>query len=299
MTEEIRTAFIGYEPSELKVIHELLAPGTRRRPLEPRVELVTVDGISAGVTRVSRGDVDVILLDSTSARVHPADAMAALKKRGVHTPVVALTLGKGDELGVRAVEAGAQDYVVLEELSSPLLRRALRHAVECHHLQTALERSMLTDPVTGLLNRRGFFTHADHMMKLADRTKGLWLLFFDVQNMRGFNERFGQKEGDRLLVDVAAALRETYRESDLIARLNGDEFTVLLMDATRDAAEIVSSRLQTNLAALNSSRPHDGRVELAVGTARREPRSAVTLDQLLARADDALYATRKRSAAGN
>jgi len=81
----------------------------------------------------------------------------------------------------------------------------------------------ITDPLTGLYNRRGFLTFAQQQLKMAERTmKGLTILFADLDGMKWINDNLGHLEGDKALIETAQVLREIFRESDIIGRIGGD-----------------------------------------------------------------------------
>jgi diguanylate cyclase (GGDEF)-like protein len=159
-----------------------------------------------------------------------------------------------------------------------------------------LGKLTLRDELTGLLTRHGFFMYAEHQLKLVRRTQGLYLLLVSLDGVREIAELHGHREADRAIAEAAVLLRETMRESDILARLSGDEFVMLLVDVPREALTTVQARLEESLSALNVRAGRRHALGLTVGAARCEPLSAMTLDQLFARADDALY-DRKRGAA--
>src|SRR3989338_8947318 len=100
------------------------------------------------------------------------------------------------------------------------------------HTEEMLRELSITDELTNLYNRRGFLTLAADRLKLTRRSKtGLWMFFADVDGLKHINDTFGHQEGDRALTDVAQILKKIFRESDIIARLSGDEFIILI--ATR------------------------------------------------------------------
>lgn len=161
--------------------------------------------------------------------------------------------------------------------------------------QKEMERKLLeaanTDVLTGLYNRRGFITLAEHQLRVADReNKNLVLVYVDLNDMKGINDRFGHKEGDRALVDTASLLRDTFRESDILGRLGGDEFAVLLTEPSeRDMEQIIGGHLQENLKSHNeqSGRPYT--LSVSVGMTTYHPATACTLDDLLSAADRLMY----------
>lgn len=159
--------------------------------------------------------------------------------------------------------------------------------------QALLDRELrylaLTDDLTCLFNRRGFFAAATQQLKLAQRNgQKLLLLFCDVDNLKKINDSFGHREGDLALIHTADALEQTFRDSDILARLGGDEFVVLATEASVQTSEVLLRRLEK---ALKKSNAGESRYQLSlsVGVARFDPKRAVLLGELMARADEAMY----------
>jgi diguanylate cyclase (GGDEF)-like protein len=172
------------------------------------------------------------------------------------------------------------------EMVSNAIKRAASSVLKQSELDRSLRSSAITDDLTGLYNRRGFWASATHQLKMARRNGQHMSLFFcDVDNLKEVNDRFGHQEGDLLLIRIAQALSETFRDSDIVARVSGDEFAVLALKASEG---IMLHRLQNRLhkAAANQSRCQQS---LSVGVARFDPKCPVSLGQLMARADQAMY----------
>jgi diguanylate cyclase (GGDEF)-like protein len=170
------------------------------------------------------------------------------------------------------------------------LRNALRRAAWCAVKQALLDRELrflaITDDLTGLYNRRGFLASAAHQLKVAQRNgQNLSLFFCDVDDLKRINDSVGHPEGDMALIRIADALEETFRESDLLARYGGDEFVVLASEIGQNQ-ELVLSRLEENLQKPNEAHPE---LSLSVGVARFDPKYPVSLRELMARADQAMY----------
>lgn len=173
-----------------------------------------------------------------------------------------------------------------------LLRRAVRCATQQHSLQAELGNLALTDELTGLYNRRGFLLLAERQLKLARRThRGLLLFFMDLDGLKRINDRFGHAEGDRALTSAAEALTKTFRESDVLARFGGDEFAALAIEASDFSEKTIRNRLDKQLRAISA---HSGSpVLLSLGSARFEPRNNTSLQELMAKADHAMYAAKQ------
>jgi diguanylate cyclase (GGDEF)-like protein len=148
----------------------------------------------------------------------------------------------------------------------------------------------LVDQLTGLSNRRGFLLLAEQQLKVANRTKrGMVFVFADLDGMKQINDTMGHQVGDLALVEAAHVLRETFRESDIIARIGGDEFAIVAIEADKEGAEALTRRVQEVLAARNAKGDRRYSLSMSVGVARYDPGSPCTLDELLARADELMY----------
>jgi len=163
-------------------------------------------------------------------------------------------------------------------------------------LQDTLETISISDDLTGLLNRRGFFTLAQQQIKVANRTKRrLFLIYGDLDGLKTVNDTLGHAAGDLLLVETAGLLREVFRESDIIARLGGDEFAVLLTEdsATPDTA-VILDRLREAISAHNE-RPSGGpSISISIGLQVYDPASPSSFDKLISQADSRMYEEKKK-----
>jgi len=241
---------------------------------------------AAGLARLADGGVDVVIVDAAASPEGAMDALVRSRIEAPDVPVVVLGAGAdGDAAGAAALQAGAQDWVARDPLDGPLLARVLRYAIERERLQSTLRQLALTDPLTGLYNRRGFLTLADHHLRLAPRTRGLLLASADVPALKQINEQHGRDEGDRSLVGAAEVLRETFRASDVVARLGADDFAVLVLDAAEETEDVIGPRLKAHMKRHREQHP-ESRVplSLSLGIARYDSATPPLAADLLARA---------------
>jgi len=153
----------------------------------------------------------------------------------------------------------------------------------------------ITDDLTGLYNRRGFNALAEHQLKVASRMgQGQFLLYADLDGLKDINDTLGHKGGDKVLVGTADILRDTYRNSDIIARMGGDEFVVFPIGTDGDDIDMNVSRLQKNIDLHNSKVAPASRISLSVGVSFYDPEAPCSVDELLAKADHAMYEHKKR-----
>lgn len=185
------------------------------------------------------------------------------------------------------------DIVKSQNLNSAELHDALERAaigaVEKSLLDREIRSLAITDDLTGFFNRRGFLAAASQQLKLAQRDRqSVLLLFCDVDSLKSVNDSFGHREGDLALVRTADALEETFRESDILARLSGDEFAVLAWEASVPHLRTMLSRLEKALARANAEETRY-KLSLSVGVARYDPQSPLSLGELMATADQDMY----------
>jgi len=148
----------------------------------------------------------------------------------------------------------------------------------------------LTDELTSLYNRRGFMTLAGQQLKTAKRVRcGTVLLSADLDGLKKINDEFGHQEGDVALKEAADILKKTFREADIIARMSGDEFAVLMMDTAATNAETLRARLQKELDIRNASGERNYTLSISVGIARCALGSHCSIDELMGQADKLMY----------
>ncbi len=162
-------------------------------------------------------------------------------------------------------------------------------------MEKRLEEAALTDDLTGLLNRRGFYTLAEQMCRMADRSgRGLSLLFADLDNMKEINDELGHEAGDQALHDMAEILKKTFRKSDIIARMGGDEFAVVITEPSHpDIENIIVKNLIQNITKHNGKGLRMYALSLSTGIANYDPEKPCSVSDLLTRADAAMYINKK------
>lgn len=164
-----------------------------------------------------------------------------------------------------------------------------KNITDIKRMEDEFRKLSLTDEMTGLYNRRGFLTLAVQQLKMANRFSGeVCLLYIDLDNLKLINDRFGHKEGDAALIETANILKKTFRESDIIARIGGDEFSVLAVGTT-DSCNDLAMRLQENLKNINANTQRGYNLSLSIGTAHCEAKDPVSIEELLIQADMAMY----------
>jgi diguanylate cyclase (GGDEF)-like protein/PAS domain S-box-containing protein len=171
----------------------------------------------------------------------------------------------------------------------------LRNITERKLLEEQLQTMSLTDDLTGLYNRRGFFALAQQQLKLAERTKKNALIFFaDLDRMKQINDTLGHQEGDKALIEIASILKGVFRESDIIGRMGGDEFAVLAINTMDETGEVLRNRLDNTLEEYNRPGNRNYLLSLSIGLAYHDPEKPSSLDELIAQADIQMYEEKRK-----
>ncbi len=161
-------------------------------------------------------------------------------------------------------------------------------------MEDELRALTLVDELTGLYNRRGFFTLAQQQLKIADRLqRGLFLIFADLDGLKSINDTFGHQEGNMALIDTAYILKETFRESDIIARIGGDEFVIMAMETADTDPDVFNARLQEYIKSYNTERNRRYNISISIGIANYNPYYPCSLDELIEKADTLMYEQKK------
>lgn len=238
---------------------------------------------------------DLILLDVKMPTVDGFQICEALKKseETQNIPVIFITSAKLQEDQEKGFEMGAIDYI-----TKPINVKILRARLKAHVRQSIdlknLETLALTDVLTGVPNRRKFNEAMRSDWKLAIRDKKpISLLMIDIDEFKRFNDHYGHPEGDKCLIAVAKTLKQTVdRPIDMVARIGGEEFVVLLPDTDLSGAEFIANKVLQSIHALNL--PHSESkvcdfVTLSIGVSCMQPTLQEDPEKLIDAADKALY----------
>jgi two-component system, cell cycle response regulator len=223
-------------------------------------------------------------------------------------PVIFLTGHTDTETLQRAVLTGPLGYLT-KPFQEADLRSVIEVAIHKHrsdtqrrereeHLRRSAENLLLIDELTQLGNRRGFFELADEALKSAEREQQPMALFFmDLNGLKHINDTLGHLAGDEALRDTAEVLRRTFRGSDIVARIGGDEFVALTSLHYEHDVDTLCARLREHLREFNASQQRPYAVDLSIGATLIDDSANENLEDFIARADEAMY-QEKRAANG-
>lgn len=223
-------------------------------------------------------------------------------ERTRHLPILLVTDLNEDPRLLRGLDLGANDYVLRFADKNELVARVrsqIRRKRYTERLRDNLQYSMemaLTDPLTGLFNRRYMETHVGTLVdRSAARGKPLSVLILDIDYFKSINDTFGHDAGDDVLREFADRLKKSIRGIDLACRYGGEEFVVVMPDTDLGVAALVGERIRRRIASEPFPVGQGARqveVTISVGiAARMGPQDNAS--QILKRADEALYRAKR------
>lgn len=251
--------------------------------------------LAEGLSLLSRERFDAMLLDLSLP-----DAFGLPTVREVHAasptiPVVVLSGVSDQSLALQAVRQGAQDYLVKGQGHPELLAHAIRFAIERKRFEEHLTYLAQYDHLTGLVNRILF---RDRLVQATARSKRMQqmigLMLLDLDRFKLVNDTFGHDMGDELLKAVSERLKTCVREVDTVARMGGDEFTIILEGVSSEQnVLVVAKRITESIATPFELKGHCISIGISIGITIY-PQDDHPVDELLKHADMAMYQAKQQ-----
>ncbi len=293
-----RLAFVGRDPATAEGWKDGLR-GLVRSPVE------VLDPKGALAAAVSTPAPDLFLIEADLAR--PGEGLrllCELRSRAATRYAAFLVLhrrGDGDSAAM-ALDLGASDIVAEGFLPAELairIRTQLRRKADADRLRASVEdglRLAVTDPLTGLYNRRYALSHLGRVAeRAAASARPFAVMVADLDRFKSINDTWGHAAGDTVLVEIAHRLRDNLRAVDMVARIGGEEFLITMPDTDEDTAELAADRLRR----VTQGSPvtlRDGRTRvtatISIGVAVANAPGAEGSADLVDRADRALRASK-------
>ncbi|WRH65566.1 MAG: diguanylate cyclase [Planktothrix sp. GU0601_MAG3] len=260
---------------------------------------------------VQRHPPHLILLDINMPDMNGYEMCQNLKNSEItaQIPVIFVSALETLEDKVRAFELGGVDYItkpfqeqevlvrvknqlLIQQQHQQLIEQNQRLELEIQErlkAEAEVRQLSLTDELTGLYNRRGFFLLAQQQLKIAQRTNtNCSLIFADLDGLKIINDTHGHELGDRTIVDAAQILRQTFRDADILARFGGDEFTLFLLGEETHPQDF-KTRLQTNIDFFNQNSHRVYKVSISIGIQPCDVNNNCSLEEWIAKADKLMY----------
>jgi len=259
------------------------------------LHLVNAQSMAEAVKFVEHKKFDVILLDLHLPDMNGFETFTHMRMVAHNVPIVVLTGLHDDEVAIKAIQQGAQDYLVKQHVNANVVLRVISYAMERHRLLEELRSLSLVDDMTGLYNRRGFMHLANQQLKIAHRMKRkMSLIYCDMDNLKSINDTHGHHQGNKAIVELVGIFKNTVRESDIVARLGGDEFVIFLVESDKPFLDSILARIQKNIDAHNDKSGRGYHLSISMGVSNYSPSSPVQLNDLLISADKLMYEQKTR-----
>jgi diguanylate cyclase (GGDEF)-like protein len=285
MGTKVKILFVDREQGEYLLIAEILS-----HIRQVNYELVWCNQLDLALPKILSQEFDVVLLDYYWGEECAHDLLNAARVQACQTPIVVMTDEMETEVDREAIRAGAADYLIKGQIDYLVLERALRYAIERKQTEQHLTRLAHYDSLTDIPNRILFRDRLEHAVNLAERDQTRFtLMFIDLNGFKQVNDNFGHDAGDAIIRICAERLNSCMRRSDSVARMGGDEFTLLLQNIanTTDVAHIAEKVISAvqQPADING---HEVVVGCSIGIAIY-PEAGRDADTLLKHADMAMY----------
>ena len=258
----IKLLLVEDNPVDAQLTRDLLAEW----PLD-QFEITHAPILADGLTRLSRDRFDVVLLDLSLPDTHGLSTVTQVLATSPGVPVVVLSGHDDHPLALKALQHGAQDYLVKGEGGTDFLARSILYAIERKRAQERLTYLAQHDQLTGLINRALFRDRLIHAMARSKRKDHpLAIMLLDLDRFKAVNDTLGHDVGDQLLKLVATRLLGCVREVDTVARMGGDEFTAILEGISGVAdVLVVAKRIVESISTPFEIGPHRISIGVSIG----------------------------------
>lgn len=246
----MRVLLIESEPEDVLFLRDVLTEIGEGRYWNNwvNIEILHAGSWKEASAILSNEPVDIALLDLDLADSQGMETFRRAQSDAPGVPTILLLNGQEESLGLRLLRDGAQDYLVKREVDCAPLAHAMRNAIERHRTLTAARVASTHDTLTGLLNRAGFVTSADHDRKLAERLgRRLLVMVAEPKNLGEIATAYGEQRKDLALVEAADHLRTLAGPADLVARIGATRFGLTIFDTDFESLEAAWSRIHAAL----------------------------------------------------
>jgi len=210
-------------PGDARLVREMLGDVTSNE-----FDVQHVERLADARERLMRNGTGCVLLDLSLPDANRLEALMQLRAAAPDVPIVILSGLQDELLAVKAVQEGAQDYLIKGRVDGEALGRSISYAIERKESEKELSRLAMHDPLTGLPNRALLLDRLTHAVAWSRRHRSLFsIMFIDLDRFKIINDSAGRAVGDRVLAEIGRRLGSVLRETDTASRFGGDEFCVL------------------------------------------------------------------------
>ncbi len=249
-------------------------------------KLTHVQRLDEALLEIDNEDYDIVLLDLSLPDEQGVNTVARVCEQALDIPVVVISGTDDETMAIKALQKGADEYLVKGKVKSHSLSRILRYAIMRHKGRVELQSLSLVDDLTGLYNRKGFMLFAQQQLSLSVRAKrGMILFFIKLNGLKEIKDKSGHQSGDLALIETASILKEVFRDSDIVGRHAEDEFTAIAIESFDANNEIIIKRLQDDLYSSNKQANRLYELSLSIGTAYYDTEELCSIEKLINRAE--------------
>jgi two-component system cell cycle response regulator len=270
------------------------------RALKPVADVVAISDPQAALFEAAESAFELVIVNANFDDYDPLRLCSQFRslERTRFLPILIITEQGSDEMVIRALDLGVNDYIVRPVDPNELVARSLtqiRRKRYNDRLRASVKQTIelaVTDPLTGLNNRRYLDNHLNVLFNRSmARGRPLSVLITDIDRFKHVNDTYGHDGGDQVLKEFANRVRSTVRGADLACRYGGEEFVVVMPDTSPEVAAAVAERLRAAIEStpfLLRSSGETLSITASFGISSRIA-SVITPDQLMKQADLALY----------
>jgi diguanylate cyclase (GGDEF)-like protein len=290
----VKTYIQGNAHSVLIVDDQELSITMLRKILDRDYTIFAADNGPEAIRLAKKHLPDVILLDIMMLDMDGFAVIAVLKRteKTKDIPVIFITGLANDEDEEKGLALGAADYIT-KPFSPAVVKLRLRNQIMIHEQLHTIERLSMLDQLTDLPNRRSFETRSKLELSRTMRDQQpLSILLIDVDQFKAYNDSFSHQQGDIALQTLAKVFPQILnRPGDFAARWGGEEFVVLLPDTGSSGALKIAEKIRklTEDMEIPSRDGLGSKITISIGVSTRNPAYNCTLDELISKADLALY----------
>jgi len=242
---------------------------------------------------------DLVLLDLYLPDSHGLETLQRFRAISSDCAIIVVTGSDDEGTALRALNSGAQDYMMKNELDPRTAARSIRYSLERYKYDKKVVELANIDMLTGLPNRPSFMDHLENAIAQTHRVKGnLSLLFIDCDHFKVINDTLGHNKGDEFLVIIGTLIKDALRSSDFVARLGGDEFVLVItceqgpVRSPLMVANKVLARVRAGVE-LSSGEVLDARCSIGI-TNYDGNAPVLSADKFIHEADSAMYVSKRR-----
>ncbi|HET9843845.1 MAG TPA: GGDEF domain-containing response regulator [Gammaproteobacteria bacterium] len=259
-------------------------------------EILEAKNIEDALSIIEHKNISCLLVDYMLRGESGLDLVKTLKHsdRSKDIPIILLT-GQGNEnVAIETMHLGVQDYMIKQNITKETLYAAIIKSIDKLHQEIKVEYLAFHDPLTGAYNRAYFCDYAQSAIERAFRYGyEIALLFIDLDHFKPINDKWGHDIGDEVLRVVANRLKDSIRKMDILARMGGDEFVILIENVKSYQVHYISQKILTAFHTPSILDGHSVPIQISLGFSML-PSQAKTLDELLKQGDLALYSVKKQ-----